>query len=400
MQTRKTATLILDDGSVFTGFSFGYEKPVSGEVVFNTAMTGYPESLTDPSYAGQLMVLTFPLVGNYGVPVRTFRPDGIATFMESEKIHAGAIIVSDYSYDYSHWNAHQSLADWLKEEKVPGLAGIDTRALTKKLREHGVMMGRIYIGEACASGPYACETSALGTSVSETTVSGTSVSGTSALGNPTAFQGDVPSVPAYGEINYVDLVSCKEVITYGSGEGKKRVVLIDCGVKHNILRSLLKRGVEVIRVPWNYDFHTLDYDGLFISNGPGDPDTCDPAVQHIRRALAGDKPICGICMGNQLLAKAGGASIYKLKYGHRSHNQPVRQVGTDRCFITSQNHGYAVDNATLGADWQPLFINMNDGTNEGIRHTTKPFFSAQFHPEACSGPTDTEFIFDQFVALL
>lgn len=400
MQTRKTATLILDDGSVFTGFSFGYEKPVSGEVVFNTAMTGYPESLTDPSYAGQLMVLTFPLVGNYGVPVRTFRPDGIATFMESEKIHAGAIIVSDYSYDYSHWNAHQSLADWLKEEKVPGLTGIDTRALTKKLREHGVMRGRIYIGEAGASGPCTCATSAVGTSVSETTVSRTSALGTPASESSASIRSDVPSGPAYGEINYVDLVSCKEVITYGSGEGKKRVVLIDCGVKHNILRSLLKRGVEVIRVPWNYDFHTLDYDGLFISNGPGDPDTCDQAVQHIRRALAGDKPICGICMGNQLLAKAGGASVYKLKYGHRSHNQPVRQVGTDRCFITSQNHGYAVDNATLGADWEPLFINMNDGTNEGIRHTTKPFFSAQFHPEACSGPTDTEFIFDQFAALL
>lgn len=375
MQTRKTATLILDDGSVFTGFSFGYEKPVSGEVVFNTAMTGYPESLTDPSYAGQLMVLTFPLVGNYGVPVRTFRPDGIATFMESEKIHAGAIIVSDYSYDYSHWNARQSLADWLKEEKVPGITGIDTRALTKKLREHGVMMGRICIGEAGASGPHA-------------------------FGTDAAIQCGAPAAAAYGEINYVDLVSCKEVITYGGGEGKKRVVLIDCGVKHNILRSLLKRGVEVIRVPWDYDFHTLDYDGLFISNGPGDPDTCDAAVQHIRRALAGDKPICGICMGNQLLAKAGGASVYKLKYGHRSHNQPVRLVGTDRCFITSQNHGYAVDNDTLGADWQPLFINMNDGTNEGIRHQTKPFFSAQFHPEACSGPTDTEFIFDKFVGLL
>lgn len=361
MQKEKTATLILDDGTVFRGLSFGYEKEVTGEVVFNTAMTGYPESLTDPSYAGQLMVLTFPLVGNYGVPPRTFGNDGIATFMESEKIHAGAIIVSDYSHEYSHWNAECSLGDWLKQEQIPGIYGIDTRALTKKLREHGVMMGKIVIGDA---------------------------------------KTDLTDFGQYGNVNYVDKVSCKEVITYGEGEGKKRVVLVDCGVKHNIIRSLLKRDVTVIRVPWNYDFNTLEFDGLFISNGPGDPDTCDAAVQNIRKALSGDKPICGICMGNQLLAKAGGASIYKLKYGHRSHNQPVRMVGTEKCFITSQNHGYAVDNTTLGADWEPLFINMNDGTNEGIKHKTKPFFSSQFHPEACSGPTDTEFMFDKFVELL
>ncbi len=360
MQKEKKATLILDDGTVFRGISFGADKNIAGEVVFNTAMTGYSESLTDPSYAGQLMVLTYPLVGNYGVPPRTFNEEGIATFMESEKIHAEAIIVSDYSHEYSHWNAVESLGDWLKDEGIPGIYGIDTRALTKKLREHGVMMGRIIIGDD-----------------DEKNVSG---------------------FGQYGNVNYVDKVSCKEVITYAGGE--KRVVLVDCGVKHNIIRSLLKRNVTVIRVPWDYDFNQLEYDGLFLSNGPGDPDTCDAAVQNIRKALQGDKPICGICMGNQLLAKAGGASIYKLKYGHRSHNQPVRMVGTEKCFVTSQNHGYAVDNDTLGTEWEPLFINMNDGTNEGIRHKTKPFFSAQFHPEACSGPTDTEFIFDDFVALL
>lgn len=368
MQKDKIATLILDDGSVYQGYSFGYEGPVTGEVVFNTAMTGYPESLTDPSYAGQMIVLTFPLVGNYGVPARTFCDNGIATRMESEKIHAEAIIISDYSHDYSHWNAVESLGDWLKDEKVPGIYGIDTRALTKKLREHGVMMGRIVIGDLTVeSGKLKVESSLFGD---------------------------------YEGVNYVDVVSTKEVITYGEGEGKKRVVLVDCGVKHNIVRSLLNRDVTVIRVPWNYDFNQLEYDGLFISNGPGDPDTCIEAVENIRKALEGDKPICGICMGNQLLAKAGGASIFKLKYGHRSHNQPVRMVGTNRCFITSQNHGYAVDNDTLGNDWEPLFINMNDGTNEGIRHKTKPFFSAQFHPEACSGPTDTEFMFDLFVDTL
>ena len=339
----RNVTLILDDGSRFHGKSFGYEKPVAGEVVFNTAMTGYPESLTDPSYAGQLMTLTYPLVGNYGVPPFTIEPNGLATFMESERIHAEAIIVSDYSEDFSHWNAVESLADWLKREQVPGITGIDTRELTKVLREHAV----------------------------------------------------------YAGVNYVDKVSCKEIIRYNEGAGKKKVVLVDCGVKTNILRCLLKRDVEVIRVPWDYDYNELEFDGLFISNGPGDPDTCDAAVQNIRRAMKNEKlPIFGICMGNQLLSKAGGAKIYKLKYGHRSHNQPVRMVGTERCFITSQNHGYAVDNTTLTEDWEPLFINMNDGSNEGIKHKRNPWFSAQFHPEAASGPTDTEFLFDEFVKLL
>ena len=323
----RNVTLILDDGSRFSGKSFGYEKPVAGEVVFNTAMTGYPESLTDPSYAGQLMTLTYPLIGNYGVPPFSIEPNGLATFMESEKIHAEAIIVSDYSYEYSHWNAVESLGDWLKREQVPGITGIDTRELTKVLREHGVMLGKIVFDD----------------------------------------EPDNVLEATYAGVNYVDKVSCK----------------------------------EVIRVPWDYDFNGLEFDGLFISNGPGDPDTCDAAVQNIRKAMKNEKlPIFGICMGNQLLSKAGGAKIYKLKYGHRSHNQPVRMVGTERCFITSQNHGYAVDNNTLGADWEPLFINMNDGSNEGIKHKTNPWFSAQFHPEAASGPTDTEFLFDEFVNLL
>lgn len=381
----RNVTLILDDGTRFRGQSFGYEKPVAGEVVFNTAMTGYPESLTDPSYAGQLMTLTYPLVGNYGVPPFTIEGNGLATFMESEKIHAEAIIVSDYSENYSHWNAVESLADWLKREHVPGITGIDTRELTKVLREHGVMMGKIVFDDAMDNGEWKMDN--------------------------------------YGEVNYVDRVSCKDIIVYAAGESKtfpvstpkeelnsqlsifhsqlKKVVLVDCGVKTNILRCLLRRGVEVVRVPWDYDFNQLQFDGLFISNGPGDPDTCDAAVQNIRRAMQNERlPIFGICMGNQLLSKAGGARIYKLKYGHRSHNQPVRMVGTERCFITSQNHGYAVDNNTLGADWEPLFINMNDGSNEGIRHKRNPWFSAQFHPEAASGPTDTEFLFDEFVKLL
>ena len=357
----RSVTLILDDGTSFHGKSFGYEKPIAGEIVFNTAMMGYPESLTDPSYAGQIMVLTYPLVGNYGVPPFSVEPNGIATFMESDRIYAEAIIVSDYSTEYSHWNAKESLADWLKREQVPGITGVDTRQLTKVLREHGVMMGKII------------------------------------------FDDDPDNIPTaqYEGVNYIDKVSCKEIIRYNEGVGKK-VVLVDCGVKNNIIRCLIRRGVEVIRVPWNYDFNQLTFDGLFLANGPGDPDTAVEAVENIKKFLCNPvvRPCMGICMGNQLLAKAAGATIYKLKYGHRSHNQPVRLVGTDKCFITSQNHGYAVDNSTLPRDWEPLFINMNDGSNEGIRHKSNPWFSAQFHPEAASGPVDTEYLFDDFVNLL
>ena len=356
MRETKKAILELEDGTVFEGKSFGFEKACSGEVVFNTAMTGYPESLTDPSYEGQVLVTTFPLIGNYGVPPKE-EQDGVARYFESSRIHCEAIVCQDYSWEYSHWLAEESLSDWLKREQVVGVYGIDTRALTTMLREKGSMLGRIFIEGA-----------------------------------------EKPEFYDPNKENLVAKVSCKEVETYGDGD--KTVVLVDCGTKNNIIRCLVKRGVKVVRVPWNYDFSQIDYDGLFISNGPGDPDMAGETVENIKKALSGDKPICGICMGNQLLSKAAGAKTYKLKYGHRSHNQPVRQVGTNRCFITSQNHGFAVDNETLGRDWEPLFVNMNDGTNEGIRHKSKPFFSAQFHPEACSGPLDTEFIFDDFIKLL
>lgn len=319
-------------------------------------MSGYPESLTDPSYSGQIMVLTYPLIGNYGVPARSFSGK-LSTFLESEKIHADGIIVSDYSENYSHWNATESLGEWLKQEKITGITGIDTRELTKLLREKGSMIGKIVFSD----------------------------------------ENEIDFIDP-NKINQVARVSTTEIITYGNG--KKRVVLVDCGVKHNIIRCLLKRNVTVIRVPWDYDFNAIEYDGLFISNGPGDPDTCGITVKHIREAMKKEKPIFGICMGNQLLAKAGGANTYKLKYGHRSHNQPVRLVGTEKCFITSQNHGFAVDNNTLNDEWTPLFVNMNDGTNEGIQHKNKPFFSVQFHPEAASGPTDTEFLFDRFIEMI
>lgn len=362
MRHTTPARLILQDGTVFHGLSFGFPGSTAGEVVFNTAMTGYPESLTDPSYEGQILVTTFPLQGNYGVPSRGFNPEGISNNFESDHIHCRALVVQDYSWENSHWQSQRSLAKWLEQEKIVGLYNIDTRALTKHLRDCGSMLGKIIVDGAEDVDFY----------------------------NP-------------NEENLVGKTSCAEVKHYKARGDKplgKTVVLVDCGVKHNIIRCLTARGVDVVRVPWDFDFNTIPWDGLFISNGPGDPDKATATVEHLREALKGDKPVCGICMGNQLLAKAAGARTYKLKFGHRSHNQPVRRVDTNSCFITSQNHGFAVDQDTLPKDWAPLFVNMNDGTNEGIRHISKPFFSAQFHPEASSGPRDTEFLFDEFIALL
>lgn len=355
----KEAILHLGNSLEFQGYSFGYEYPAEGEVVFNTAMVGYPESLTDPSYSGQILCVTYPLIGNYGVPENRIE-NGISTNFESERIHIRGLIITDYSFKYSHWSAIMSLDQWLKEYKIPGMFGVDTREITKILRDNGSMLGSI-VPEGFTA-------------------------------NPNPYDPNLD--------NQVAVVSCKEIMDYSTGKKRKKVILLDCGVKNNILRCLLKRDIEVVRVPWDFDFNTMQYDGLFITNGPGNPEFCGVAVDHIKKAMAADKPIFGICMGNQLLAKAGGASTFKLKYGHRSHNQPVRLIGTDKCFITSQNHGYAVDGDSLGEDWEPMFINMNDGTNEGIRHKSGRFFSVQFHPEASSGPTDTEFLFDDFINLL
>ena len=352
MKKSFTVRLTLEDGTVYTGKSFGAAIPAAGEVVFNTAMTGYPESLTDPSYKGQILCLTYPLVGNYGAPRREEEND-LLSFYESASIHISGLIVSDYSFDYSHWNADESLDEWLARNGVPGIFGIDTRALTKRLREKGTMLGKI-----------------------------------EPEGTKTEFHDP-------NKTNLVASVSTGEVKIYGSG--RYRIMLVDCGVKFNIIRNLLRRDTTIIRVPWDYDFSGEDYDGLFLTNGPGDPKMCGPAIENIKKAFGDDRPVFGICLGNQLMALASGADTYKLKYGHRSHNQPVIRIGTSKAYITSQNHGFAVDNDTLGSDWEPLFININDRTNEGMKHKFKPFFSTQFHPEASGGPTDTDYLFDEFI---
>ncbi len=350
------AKLILDDGTHFSGTPFGALKPVAGEVVFNTAMTGYPESLTDPSYKGQILVLTYPLIGNYGVPGQLIT-EQLSAYFESDRVHIAGLVISGYSNEYSHWNALESLSDWLREHDVPGLAGVDTRAITKILRERGTMLGKLV----------------------------------QARGNEIGFFDP-------NKENLVAQVSIKEKMIYPGGEN--RVLLVDCGVKNNIIRCLRQTGATVLRVPWDHDFLQEDYDGIVISNGPGDPQMCRPTVEHLRMAIEAEKPVFGICLGNQLLSIAGGASTYKLKYGHRGYNQPALQVGTNRAYITSQNHGFAVDNKTLGNAWEPLFINLNDGTNEGVKHKTKPFFSTQFHPEASGGPTDTRFLFGDFIKMV
>jgi len=347
--------LVLEDGKVFEGSSFGYGRSVSGEVVFNTAMTGYPESLTDPSYKGQILTLTYPIIGNYGVPDNV-REDDMLKFFESYALHITGLVISDYTDDYSHWNSNKSLGEWLKEYKIPGLFGVDTRAITKILREQGTMLGKIVYNEE--------------------------------------------NIEFYdpNKDNLVQQVSIQEKKVYGNG--KYRILLVDCGVKYNIIRNLLKRDTTVVVVPWDYDFTTEAYDGLFISNGPGDPKECKATIRNLQKVLSGDTPIYGICLGNQLLALAAGADTYKLKYGHRSHNQPVILKDTHKAYITSQNHGFAINNDTLPPDWEPSFINLNDNTNEGMRHRSKPFFSTQFHPEASSGPTDTEYLFDQFIEII
>jgi carbamoylphosphate synthase small subunit len=438
--TATEMTLTLKDGTVLTGESFGADVSMAGEVVFNTSMVGYPEALTDPSYRGQILVLTFPLVGNYGVPDSTEVDEwGLPKHFESDKIQVAGLVVCEYTSKPSHWRSVTSLGDWLSSQGIPAICGIDTRALTKRLRSHGCMLGKLEVPS-----------------------------------RPITF--DDPNAR-----NLVAEVSTKEPRVFNSG-GSPRIVAFDCGIKYNIIRCFLALGVQLTVVPFDYDLdeHEHEFDGIFVSNGPGDPQMAAATITTLRKRLiaagldvneveavdlggsasaaaaaaaassssssssasasaAGAtpmvsrsssggsrrkasaapsssankaaprspvrrpsmsghvKPIFGICMGNQLLALAAGGKTYKMQYGNRGANQPCVDMRTTRCYITPQNHGFAVDSDSLPAGWKPLFINANDHSNEGITHDTLPFSSVQFHPEACGGPTDTRFLFKAFV---
>lgn len=370
----------------------------------DAGMVGYPESLTDPSYEGQILILTYPLIGNYGVPSREKPPteDQLPKGFESSRIHIAALIVASYSGqegDFSHHLAQSSLGQWLREEGIPAMHGIDTRALTKKIREGGVLLAKV-MGERL-----------------DIDVRGRRTSLTDRVSRSWASRFiDVPLEDPNVK-NLVAIVSRKNAFTYKpktffpAGEmpaerlhpsGRPlRILCVDVGMKYNQIRCFMKRGVELKVVPWDYDFTTPNeepYDGLFISNGPGDPTTITNFIERLRVLMERKSvPIFGICLGHQLLSLAAGAKTTKLKYGNRGANIPCTSMISGRCYVTSQNHGYATDATTLPPTWKELFVNANDGTNEGIYSTELPYFSVQFHPEAAPGPQDTEFLFDVFV---
>lgn len=343
-EKRQKVKLILEDGSVFKANSFGAEISTAGEVVFTTGMVGYPESLTDPSYFGQILIFTYPLIGNYGVPA--------SKFWESGGIKVKGVIVSNYINTPSHNKSLMTLSDWLKKENIPGLEIKDTRFLTKKIRERGSMLGKIVIDR---------------------------------------------NIYFYdpNKDNLVNKVSAEKVTEDGSGA--KNIVLIDCGAKENIKRALLKRKIRLTSVPWDLNLFdsNIKFDGIVISNGPGDPHQVTKTIEIVKEALNRKIPILGICLGNQILALAANGSTYKMKFGHRGQNQPCLLKGTNKLYLTTQNHGFALRKIPSGfSEW---FSNANDGTNEGIKHDNLPFMSVQFHPEACPGPTDTDWIFDYFL---
>ncbi|HVW67174.1 MAG TPA: glutamine-hydrolyzing carbamoyl-phosphate synthase small subunit [Candidatus Peribacteraceae bacterium] len=376
------ASLILQDGTILKGEPFGAKVDSDGEVVFNTGMAGYPESMTDPSYRGQILVTTFPLIGNYGVPGEDVNEWGFSRDFESEEIHVKGLVVLQVSDTHSHHLAASSIQNWMEHHNVPGITGIDTRMLTKHLREKGVMLGRIIQDDSAAVSDERLAMSAI----------------------------DDPNIR-----NLVAEVSIDAPVTYDPPAHVEKtgltILAYDCGMKRNIIRSFLNRGVRVVRVPWNFDRTSYDgqVDGVFISNGPGDPKTCAPTIDAIRQSIGANIPTFGICLGNQLMGLAIGGDTYKLPYGHRGANQPCVEVSTldgasidprhQRCIITSQNHGFALGDQ-LPKDWNVWWRNANDQTVEGIRHTSGKFFAVQFHPEAAPGPEDANYLFDEFVAVM
>jgi carbamoyl-phosphate synthase small subunit len=367
----RKAVLALEDGSCFIGYGFGATKKAAGEVVFSTSMVGYVESLTDPSYHGQILTLTYPLVGNYGVPAR---PEGeIAPPFESDGIKVAGLVIHELCENPHHWASRKTLNEWLMEECVPGIYGVDTRMITKRLRISGVMRGILQ------------------------------VFGEGEKPEVEKLLEEVKKVPDPNTRNLAGEVSIKQPACYNP-EGKRTAVLIDCGAKHSIIMNLVMRGFKVIRVPYNYSAkEIMEYkpDGIVVSNGPGDPKKCWETIECVREIIEEGLPVMGICLGNQIIALALGANTYKMKYGHRSQNQPALNPETNRCYITTQNHGYAVDaNSLSETELKVWFVNANDGTVEGLKHKQKPVFAVQFHPEASPGPYDTEFLFDDFIAFM
>jgi carbamoyl-phosphate synthase small subunit len=361
----KQAKLVLEDGAEYSGWSFGKGRSQAGEVVFSTGMTGYPQSLTDPGCRGQILVLTFPLTGNCGVPVNKggnpFLDEyGLPLHFESERIQVSGFVISELCEQPSHFASGCTLSAWLEKGNIPGIFGVDTRAIAIRLRERGVMRGKILVEGS----------------------------------RDVTLDSGMVLNPAAG----VSLTEVKVYKPLNAESGKPvKIALVDCGVKANIIRCLLNRNAEVIRVPWNHDLSGIEYDGLFLSSGPGDPKDCGKTIAMVRRAFTVGKPIFGISLGSQIMALAAGADTYKLPYGHRGQNQPCVEIGTNRCYITSQNHGYAVRSDTLPRGWEAWFTSANDGTIEGIRSVKSPFASVQFHPEGCPGPRDTEFLIDRFI---
>ncbi|POS80716.1 carbamoyl-phosphate synthase [Diaporthe helianthi] len=357
------ATLTIRDGPVFHGQAFGANSNISGEAVFTTSLVGYPESMTDPSYRGQILVFTQPLIGNYGVPSSVRDEFNLLKYFESPHIQCAGIVVSDVAKKYSHWTAVESLSDWCAREGVPAISGVDTRAIVTYLREQGSSLARISIGDEYD-----------------------------------ADEDESFMDPA--QINLVKKVSTKAPFVVSAPNATFHVALVDCGVKENILRSLISRGAAVTVLPYDFPVHKVaaDFDGVFISNGPGDPTHCQDTIYNLARLIeTSPVPVMGICLGHQLLALATGARTIKMKYGNRAHNIPALDLTTGQCHITSQNHGYAVDASTLHPDFKEYFVNLNDGSNEGMMHKSRPIFSTQFHPEAKGGPMDSSYLFDRYL---
>jgi len=365
----KKAWIVLDDGTTHEGKSFGYQKSVIGEVVFTTGMVGYTKSLTDPSYKGQILMFTYPLIGNYGVAsYENVDEFGLPKFFESDSIKAQGVIVHEFCEKPSHWASVQNIHEWLCKEKIPGIYDVDTRSLTQRIRVKGVMMGAIVVDESPEKGFKMLE-----------------------------------KARKYGEINFVDEVSIKSPKIYG--DCKRTLVLVDYGLKYNILRNLLIRGFKVVRVPYTYtadEIMSFNPDGIVLCNGPGDPKTLVVSISVVRELLERfSRPILGICLGNQVLSLAAGADTYKLKFGHRGQNKPALDLFNNKCYIVSENHGYAVaKDSLIKTNLEPWLKNIDDSTVEGLKHKTKPIISTQFHPEASPGPYDTTFIFDVFTQMV